>query len=391
MSTLLLSVLAIIRTPAVAQGNPPPWETPEGIACFERWISEVERILNAYDGTDQFNARKPWSINEYGLVEGNPQFGPTSVAAPDNFWRYDNNRYWWIWDHYNVSYYWQWRWENWRNAMVPPPRPFVLNCIAETGGASTTGSTGTTGTGSGSGTGNTTTGGGSTGTGAGTGTGTGTQIPPDPTVSGTNPPPFGSPEPANTSAFTIQAGQRRVVAGETVLVPVYLINANDVSNMNYEIGYDGNVVSVDQDVQTGSLLADRLAAANINEAEIVRAGFAGTSGVSGTGSIAWLPFRAIGDPGEFTRLVVTVSEVNDTAGNSPLIELIAGWVQITDEEGRVPGDCDNDGVLREYDAFCALEMSVQLRPEQQNLDRDADSSVTSRDATIILQTAIGIR
>ena len=380
----MITVFALLAmsSPVRAQGSPPPWETAEGVACFDRWIAETERILNSFDGTDEFNARKPWSINEYGLVEGNSRIGPTSVFAPDNFWRYDNNRYWWIWDHYNVSYSWQWRWENWRNAGVPPPRPFVLNCLSESSGGRSS-SAGGSASGSGS-----TSGGGST---TGQGTGTGTGIPVDPTVSGTNPPPFGSPEPANTSAFTIQAGQRRVVAGDTVLVPIYLINAVDVSNMNYEIGYDGNVVSVDQDVLSGSLIGGQLSAANISENEIIRAGFAGTSGVNGTGSIGWIPFRATGEPGDFTRLVVTVSEVNNAGGASLPIERIAGWVQITDGEGRVPGDCDNDGVLREYDAFCALEMSVQLRPEQQNLDQDADADVTSRDATLILQSAIGIR
>ena len=66
-------------------GSANPWDTAEGQNCFERWIAEAESRLNAYDGDDEFNARKQWHFNQYGLVEGNPEYGPYSVAAPDNF------------------------------------------------------------------------------------------------------------------------------------------------------------------------------------------------------------------------------------------------------------------------------------------------------------------
>jgi hypothetical protein len=45
-----------------------PWQTPEGRACIEKWISAAMAKLNAYDGSEDFNARKPWRINQYGLV-----------------------------------------------------------------------------------------------------------------------------------------------------------------------------------------------------------------------------------------------------------------------------------------------------------------------------------
>lgn len=58
--------------------------------------------------------------------------------------------------------------------------------------------------------------------------------------------------------------------------------------------------------------------------------------------------------------------------------------------GGIPhGDCDGDLHLTEVDALCALEMSVQLRPVQLIMDMDNSGDVTSRDAVLILQRAVG--
>ncbi len=362
-------VVALIPLQPTRAQAPQPWETATGRACFQQWINESMGILNAFDGGSQFNARKPWSIHpQYGTIQGNSRIGPTSVAAPDNFGRYNNDRFWWMWDQYPVAFSYQWSYKAWRDAVVPALRPYVLACIAD----STAGDSGPTATPGTSGT-------------TGIPVSGGPTLPVDPTVSGTMPPPLGTPEPYPTDAFTIQAGMRRVVAGETIWVPVYLINAEDVSNMNFEIGPDESVVAVEGDPLAGNLLGGRAFRANPADAELIRFGFASTEGVSATGTVAWILFRAIGEPGDFTNLVVTVSEVNNPSGASLPIDRIAGQVQITDEEGRIPGDCDGDLTVSAYDAVCALEMSVQLRPEQINLDQDDDGNITSRDATIILQ------
>jgi len=137
VGALLLLILVVIVTqgqPATAQ-TANPWDTPAGQACFERWISESMAKLNTYDGGDEFNGRKPWSINRYGVLEGNPQFGPRSVAAPDNFPQYNYNKYWWMWDQYiPTGPLGTWRWPEWNGAGVASLRPFVLNCIAQSGG-----------------------------------------------------------------------------------------------------------------------------------------------------------------------------------------------------------------------------------------------------------------
>ena len=98
-----LVLIAVVSGTAFAQ-KPNPWDTPVGQACFERWIADATSRLNKYNGDKEFNGRKPWSINRYGIVEGNPKYGPTSVAAPDDFPRFNYNRYWWIWEHYKYTY-----------------------------------------------------------------------------------------------------------------------------------------------------------------------------------------------------------------------------------------------------------------------------------------------
>ena len=59
-----------------------PWDTAVGQNCFEQWISDVTSRLNAYDGDKNFNADKPYSINRYGVTEGNSMH---SAYAPDTF------------------------------------------------------------------------------------------------------------------------------------------------------------------------------------------------------------------------------------------------------------------------------------------------------------------
>ena len=106
-----------------------PWETPEGRACFEQWIREATAKMNAYNGSDDYNARKPWRINRYGILEGNPKYGPTSAYAPDNWSQYNSNRYWYMWDYWHAPSG-VWGKPDLNAAGVPHIRPYILRCIA---------------------------------------------------------------------------------------------------------------------------------------------------------------------------------------------------------------------------------------------------------------------
>lgn len=207
--------------------------------------------------------------------------------------------------------------------------------------------------------------------------------------------------------MTIQAAQRRVIAGDTVLVPVWLIKGANVANINFQVTYNAAVAKPEGTIGKGNLLDNALFTPNPNQSGIILAGFAQTSGISGTGTVMNVTFRAVGKAGDRTRLEVVVTTINEPGGAAPRIDRIPGEILIVNPDGTVPGgatgasgttsgppgltrgDCDGDGALTEVDALCALEMSVQLRPSRPLMDVDASNDVTSRDAVIILQRAIG--
>ena len=109
---------------------PEPWETPQGRACIDQWITISMSKLNAHEGDAEFNARKPWSINQYGLLEGRRPGGPLSVAAPDDFAQYHYDRYHYMWDQWiPAGVNGRWRWPEWNDAGIEPLRSFVQRCL----------------------------------------------------------------------------------------------------------------------------------------------------------------------------------------------------------------------------------------------------------------------
>jgi hypothetical protein len=219
--------------------------------------------------------------------------------------------------------------------------------------------------------------------------------------------------------MALQGGQRRVASSELINVPFFLINAVDVTNVNFEVRYDANIARPEGTIGKGNLIDNALFSSNPKQSGVILAGFAQTRGISGTGTVLNVPFRAVGKPGERTRLELIVTTINNAQGGVLKIDRIPGEIAIVDKDGRFPpgagggdgsgagpgaggpgaagpgadglvtGDCDGDGRLTALDARCALEMSVQLTPVRLILDIDNSKDVTSRDAALILQKAVG--
>lgn len=107
-----------------------PWDTAQGQGCFEQWIAYAMSRLNSYNGSANFNACKPYLINKYGIWEGRggQSFCFISASAPDSFSQYNNNKYWWIWDHYVPNPYWQVA--EWNGAQIEGVRTYVTRCLA---------------------------------------------------------------------------------------------------------------------------------------------------------------------------------------------------------------------------------------------------------------------
>jgi Cohesin domain len=175
-------------------------------------------------------------------------------------------------------------------------------------------------------------------------------------------PPASSQPNTAVAGMTIQAARRSVIAGDLVLLPVWLIKGANVANLNLQLTYDANIIRPEGSVLKGNLLDNTLFTPNSAQSGIIRVAFAQSTGIAGTGTVVNVPFRAAGKPGDRSPLNLTVTSINDPNGG---------------------------GALTELDALCALEMSTQLRPAHLIMDIDSSGDVTSRDAVIILQRAVG--
>jgi hypothetical protein len=249
----------------------------------------------------------------------------------------------------------------WVAAPAPAKRPDPIRAGQEqmpdggTGAVTGTGSAPGSGTGAGPG----------TGTGAGPGTGTGTSV--------------------EISGLALRAGQRSVKPGGSVTVPLWLLKASRIGNLNVEVRYDPAVVRIEGKATKGNLIGDALFDTNPGEAGKLYVGLATPRGLDGDGTIAQMTFRAVGKAGQRSPLTLRVTEINTTADAVPKIGLIHGGIEIR-ETGK-DGDADGDGRITLADAMLALQMSIKLIPEKRACDVDRSGSVTSRDARLLIDKA----
>lgn len=196
-------------------------------------------------------------------------------------------------------------------------------------------------------------------------------------------------EPAAVSAMTLQIGKRRVPQGQTITVPVWLLKAQSVANMNFNVRYDPAVASAAAGGVKGNLLDRALFELNPGESGTARVGFAQNSDLSGDGTVAQLVFQATGAAGARTPLTLEVTTISGAAGGQPAIALIHGEILVVGPDGQIPGDADGDGQVTARDAGDALKMSVRLVPVKMVCDVDGDRQVTSTDARLILAKVTG--
>jgi hypothetical protein len=200
---------------------------------------------------------------------------------------------------------------------------------------------------------------------------------------------IGVGEPASVARMTLQAGKRKVQQGQIITVPVWLIKAQSVANMNFNVRHDPNIAKASNAFSKGNMLDKSLFEVNPTEPGIVRVGFAQNADLSGDGTVAQLAFQANGPPGTRTPLTLEVTTISGAGGGKPEIDLIHGEILVVGKEGTVPGDSDGDDEITARDAGDALKMSVQLIPVKMICDVDNDGQVTSTDARLILAKASG--
>ncbi|MFO7607667.1 MAG: cohesin domain-containing protein, partial [Candidatus Krumholzibacteriia bacterium] len=203
------------------------------------------------------------------------------------------------------------------------------------------------------------------------------------------------PPPATTltptpAGFTVEAGKRNLPQGGSVTVPVSLNNVDALANMNVNVHYDPAVVRPAQNAARGNLISQALFEANIRDRGVVRLGFAQRDDIQGTGTLAQIPFEAVGRPGSRTALRLELPMAATSTGSRVTpAQLVHGEIVIVGAEGRVPGDTTGTGTLTALDAMNALKMSVGNLSVDMNADMDQDGRVTARDATLIVQAVVG--
>lgn len=230
----------------------------------------------------------------------------------------------------------------------------------------------------------------------------------------------------NAARMTLQAAQRSLVTGDALLVPIWLVKGENLANMNFELDYDSRVLQLNGDILKGNLLDNALFTPNAKQTGRILVGFAQTGGVNGTGTLMNIPFRVIGKAGDASPLLLNVTTINNPSGGELTIDRIPGEIIVVNDDGTLPqvpggpgggssggngnngsgsggtaggvnppggvqlGDCDGSGALNELDALCALEMSTGIRAGRIYVDIDNSGlPITSRDAVIILQRAVG--
>jgi hypothetical protein len=189
----------------------------------------------------------------------------------------------------------------------------------------------------------------------------------------------------NPSGYTIEGtvlsmenGQGS--AGQTVQLPIRILNAENIGNMDISLSFDSSVLSASS-LTTGAITSDSLFVHNIDDG-IINISLVDDAGISGNGSIAVITFDVIGLEGDASSLVLSV-DANDVNGAEVDMEIMNALFSVEDEDA-LKGDVNGDGKINSADALLALKMAVGIIEEDLIADMNDDGTVTSIDAAEIL-------
>jgi hypothetical protein len=218
--------------------------------------------------------------------------------------------------------------------------------------------------------------------------------------------------PSSATSMTLQVCSVKAKPGESVSVPVWLLAGSDLANLNANIGYDASVAQASGKASKGERLGKALFDSNLAQSGLARFGFAGSSGINGSGQIASIPFKVMGKPGQRTPLRVTITTANDASGSSANVAALDGEIIVEgDPSGAAtptvstpsssspvskpttpaptPAPTGDSPKFTTLDALSALKMSLGLLATDMKYDLDKNQQVTSNDARLILMKAVG--
>ncbi|MFC1712564.1 NPCBM/NEW2 domain-containing protein, partial [Candidatus Poribacteria bacterium] len=197
------------------------------------------------------------------------------------------------------------------------------------------------------------------------------------------------PEPKTLSISSVD-----VPPGTSAIVELRIDDAAGIASGDIVIGYDANMITVDE-VIAADLLSDVLLIANTDVPGEIRLSMAGATGLpEGSGALVEIGFTVNADAQVDTETTLSFSEarIYDEDGRAILAGLEDGVVKIM--HPGIKGDVNNDGAVRSNDATLALRIAAQLmiptEYEHWAADMNDDGVVRANDATLILRTAAGL-
>ena len=122
------------------------------------------------------------------------------------------------------------------------------------------------------------------------------------------------------AGMTLQADRRTVKVGGSVTVPIRMLNGRNVGNLDFKVTYDPAVVRPQGKAIRGNLLDNASMQSNPADSGRVWIAFATAGRINGDGTIAQLPFEAVGQPGQKTVLGLEVTIFNESTDSSQITQ-----------------------------------------------------------------------
>ncbi|MCA9113669.1 MAG: hypothetical protein KDA79_01190 [Planctomycetaceae bacterium] len=190
--------------------------------------------------------------------------------------------------------------------------------------------------------------------------------------------------PVATDGRLLRADPVTVQPGGEVTVCVRLFAPDGVARMNLDLVCDPRVAVPTGVVVPGNILSENTVfTARPGEAGTISISLQQTAGLSRDGILAWVRFRAVGQPGQSAPVQVSVGRVQNAKFDPLPLQQQPGEIQIVSQ--RIPGDSNGDGRVNILDAAAALRMNRPSVPQDRTLDLNQDGKITPEDARLILR------
>jgi len=190
----------------------------------------------------------------------------------------------------------------------------------------------------------------------------------------------------------VEVGKESGLPGQSIALPVDIKKVKDLCGAKFELNYDPKV-AVATAAEKGSLVKDFLFEANLKEADKgkIILGMMGTNGVSGSGNLAKITFKLVGNRGDETPVKILGLELNDCEGNEIPALGVDGKITI---RKIICGDVSGDDKVNVADATLVLRHAVGLYTIPPDrlwaADVNCDGKINVADATLVLRYAVGL-